>query len=385
HLPVKAEASRQPHLQGRAVVIADAQGSPRRTVLDASPQATGVSPGMPLAEAISLCPQATLVEPDPLFYRRTFDGVLDTVETLGTDVDESAPGLAYIGLTGLDRLHGGRARLIEALLHAVPEHLAPRLGVGGSKFASYVAAGIAAPGASHEIASDLRTAFAPLPVDVLPVPWETALRLREFGFSSLGQIAALPAGPLQAQFGRTGKLIWELANGIDPRPLVPRRHEQHVEEWLSFPVPTATIGAITTATEGLLARAFAQPAMRGRFARTCILEATVFRAPPWHKRMVFTQPVGDPHKAAGLVKHTLEGHPPPGPLEELRLTLSGLTGDAGRQESLFNEVRRQENLKEALRQLRARLGMQPPLFQVREVEPWSRLPERRQALVPYAP
>jgi len=125
--------------------------------------------------------------------------------------------------------------------------------------------------------------------------------------------------------------------------------------------------------------------MRGRFARICTLEGAVFRAPAWHKRIVFRQPMGDPHKATGLIRHTLEGHPPPGPLEELRLSLSGLTGDAGRQESLFNEVRQQENLKEMLHQLRARLGMQTPLYQVREVEPWSRLPERRQALVPYAP
>ena len=45
----------------------------------------------------------------------------------------------------------------------------------------------------------------------------------------------------------------------------------------------------------------------------------------------------------------------------------------------------QENLKEALRQLQARLGAQPPIYQVREVEPWSRIPERRQVLVPFSP
>jgi hypothetical protein len=38
-----------------------------------------------------------------------------------------------------------------------------------------------------------------------------------------------------------------------------------------------------------------------------------------------------------------------------------------------------------LRQLGARLGVQPPIYHVREVEPWSRLPERRQALVPFSP
>ena len=116
-----------------------------------------------------------------------------------------------------------------------------------------------------------------------------------------------------------------------------------------------------------------------------MLQAVIFRAPPWQKRMVFHDAMGDPAKAAALIKHALRGSPPPGPVEELSLRLSGITGEAGRQENLFRDVRRRENLKEALGQLRARLRGQPPIYHVQEVEPWSRVPERRQALVPYAP
>ncbi len=101
--------------------------------------------------------------------------------------------------------------------------------------------------------------------------------------------------------------------------------------------------------------------------------------------MVFRSPIGSRAHAFPLVGTALEGRPPPGPLEDLRLTLSALTGEGGRQESLFRDVRRQQNLEEAVRQLRERLGVQPPIYHVREVEPWSRMPERRQALVPFAP
>jgi len=71
----------------------------------------------------------------------------------------------------------------------------------------------------------------------------------------------------------------------------------------------------------------------------------------------------------------------PGPLEDIHLTLSGITGEAGRQESMWKEVKRDENLQETISQLRARLKMAPPIYQVRELEPWSRIPERRYALV----
>ena len=42
-------------------------------------------------------------------------------------------------------------------------------------------------------------------------------------------------------------------------------------------------------------------------------------------------------------------------------------------------------MKEMMRQLEALLGGKPPIYQMKEIEPWSRIPERRQALVPFDP
>jgi hypothetical protein len=353
--------------------------------MDASPQAAGVRPGMPLAEVLSRCKDGVLLEPDPIAYREAFELALTAIEGLGADVEEQRLGLAFIRVSGLEALFGGRNAVLTALLRAVPPHLGPRLGAAENKFAALAAAGDATTDTFRIAPTDLRSFLAPRSISLLPIPWATATRLESFGLRTLGQIAELPVGALQSQLGPLGRLIWELANGIDPQPLVPRVHREAVEAWLSFPSPVVTISAITVAAGSLLTQIFAQPGMRGRFARVCSLEGAVLRAPAWHKRMVFREPVGDPHTGAALIKHTLEGHPPSGPLEELRLTLAEITGEAGRQESLLNEVRKQENLVETLRQLRARLGSQPPIYRIHEVEPWSRLPERRQALVPFAP
>ena len=57
----------------------------------------------------------------------------------------------------------------------------------------------------------------------------------------------------------------------------------------------------------------------------------------------------------------------------------------GRQESLWAEVRRDQKLQEVVNQLEARLDTTPPVYQVRELEPWSRIPERRHALVRLSP
>ena len=388
HLPVKAEVQRTPALAGRPVLLANGSGA-HRVVVDASPLATGVVSGMPLSEALSLHKGAVLVEPDPVHYRSLFAHVLDAIEALGADVEANVEaeelGQAFVSLTGLALLHGGQDRLLAALLAAVPAHLTPRIGVGPNKFVATLAARQAAPGDVYHAPADLVQFLTPLPVELLPVPWRTIARLRGYGLRTLGNVAALSLSALSSQFGPEGKRIGDLVHGIDARPLTPRRHEEAITASMAFPDPVGTIGIVLTAMESLLAQAFANQRMRGRFARVCTLEAPVFRAPAWHRRMVFKEPLGDRARAFTVIAHAIQNAPPPGPLEELRLTLSSVTGEGGRQESLFRDVRRQENLKEALRQLRTRLGGQPPIYHVREVEPWSRLPERRQALVPFSP
>jgi hypothetical protein len=68
----------------------------------------------------------------------------------------------------------------------------------------------------------------------------------------------------------------------------------------------------------------------------------------------------------------------------MALELLGLAGEAARQQSLFTLRRRQlDPVVEAARHLRARFGGDVPLYHAVEVEPWSRIPERRWALVTY--
>ena len=195
----------------------------------------------------------------------------------------------------------------------------------------------------------------------------------------------LPIGPLQAQFGPEGKRIWELSRGHDPSPLLPRIHEETFSESMGFETPVVDQEAILTATEALLARLFHLSSMRGRFARCCTVSGQVLRGLIWQHRLSFREPAGDKDYAFFSLKNALINHPPPGPLEDLALTLSSLTGDTSRQVNMFVDVRRRDQLRDTMSQLEARLGKKPPINQVREMEPWSRIPERRRVLIPYVP
>ena len=135
----------------------------------------------------------------------------------------------------------------------------------------------------------------------------------------------------------------------------------------------------------MLDRAFASPIVRGKRVRQLSIEGKVLGKPPWRKGIAFRDAVNSRDKVLFALKGALETARLPGPLEDIKLTLSGVVGDAGIQAGLFPGSRKREQLRETMRQLEARLGARPPIYKVAEVEPWSRIPERRQALVQFEP
>ena len=63
------------------------------------------------------------------------------------------------------------------------------------------------------------------------------------------------------------------------------------------------------------------------------------------------------------------------------LKINRLGYPRGRQKSLFPDIRAKDHLMNDIKQLELRLG-NPQVYTVKEVEPWSRIPERRYALTP---
>ena len=387
HLPVKSEIRRYPQLRGKPVIITESYGS-KDLVLDSSEEAHGVCSGMLLVEAMSRCKEASLIQADPLYYSHTFDKIISALGLRSPFVVEDGLGCAYVGLEGLDLMYGGEARVIASLLQSSPAEFNPRVGVAGGKFPAYVAAVTTNGGRATRVPKDsegIAVFLKGLSIGLLPMSWEIKSRLHRFGIHTLDQLAALSEGAVQAQFGAAGRRAWLLACGLDDRPLKPHQTQQVVEESLTFPSPAITWNPILIALSTLLGRAFARPEIGGRYIRVATIESHVYRLPPWVKRFGFKEAMGSRDRAMVAMKSRLHSVTLPGPLEDLKLTLTGFTGESGIQANLFSDVRKQEQLKEMMRQLESLFGGKPPLYQMKELEPWSRIPERRQVLVPFDP
>ena len=383
HLRTKVEMRRHPNLKNiPAIIVERSRG--RSQVVDSTPSASGVSPGNTLEEALSIQPTALVLEADEPHYRRVFAQVLASLQGISDRVEGAELGTAYIRLDGLERMYGGEARLVNALLNAVPQDLAPRSGVAEAKFSAFVAAKASGPLRATRVSIDAVSFLATHPVNLLPVPADLKVALHRFGLHTLGDVGSMTETSLVDRFGAEGRRAWHLSRGMDNSLVIPLAQIETVVEHASLPFSSASIELLIAVVDTLLARAFSRPSMRGRYAGKGVLECALETGPTWTMEFSFKGGVGNRKRALSIIRPRLEEEHPSAPVEDVSLTLDKLTGESGAQMGLLPEVREsnKRRLVEVDRELRARTGGSPALYRVVGVAPWHPAPEMRALRVP---
>jgi DNA polymerase-4/protein ImuB len=385
-LPLRVEILRHPAWDGRPLVLGGAPGE-RKVVQLCSPEAeqAGVKPGLPLREVVPLCPDAIVLQPDPVRTASVLEALTQALQKVSPAVEPTPEGAIFLDIAGLHTVYGSLSGLERAIRAAVPSLLRPRLGIGAGKFAALTAARMSRPGELHCVtAAETRMFLAPLPIRTMHVlDPEALLRLEVLGVQTIGELAELPLGAVQAQFGPRGARAWRLAHGQDTEAVVARGVTSSVQAALRVDDPLASVEAVMAAIDQLLAQTFSNPALQGRSVRQVRLRALLSDGTSWERLYTFKEALSTRDAARRALKSKLDlpNGLPPAPIEEVALELLGLGGEAVRQHGLFVARARQlAEIAEAARQLRARYG-RVPLYHAIEVEPWSRIPERRWALV----
>lgn len=346
-----------------------------------------VRPGQPLREALARAPLLAVAELRPARVAREAQALAAAFAAVSPLVEPAAPGEVYADLRGTEALYPDRQALARVVLAAAPGALGPQLGIAPTRFAALVAARRAPPGAGCEIAEEeQRAALAEVPTGWLPLPAESLERLGRLGLHRCGDLARMPRHAVEAQFGPAGGLAWLAARGRDPRGVLPRPHEpQRVVEHVQMQPPLASREAVVRSTEQLLGRALRQPHAAQRVVRVLHLRTESDDERTWERTQTLKEPTADRDRLWTALRAQLERAEFPGPIARLELELEGLGAERGRQAGLFRDHRRRrEQLDEMVRHLKVRYG-RSPVGRVVEVEPWSRIPERRHALMDYDP
>jgi hypothetical protein len=426
HLPLRIEASRRPPLP--EFVVLGGQPWDPGTVLDCSPAARklGVRRGQPLGSAHNLVPEACFLPADPPAYRDAFDRALEALAAFApavegeTDPAHRAFGQAFLGIEGLARLWGEEPVLVARVTAAVAPILpgAPRRGIGGTRFGAQVAAVVGARGNGRgdgsaaardesaarggpasrgtPVAPDglplgvvprggaaMEAAFlAPLPIRLLPADVATLDRLRLFGLSRLGELAALPRSAVLARFGERGGELHDLARGLDGRPLRPRRPVERLRADAELDPPVDGIEPLRFVLHSLAGALCEQLAARGAGASRASLSLSLDSAPPKRYDQALPEPVASPDLVERLLLARLEADPPRAPVERLGLELDGTAPAAGQQLGLFTpQLGRAARLDWQLAGLAIRYGGDR-ILRARLLDPEASVPEERFAWRP---
>ncbi len=389
HFPLRVAMLDQPRLDGLALVLGPRPGG-RPLVADTSPEAAerGIRTGMTLREAMAMVPEVVVIDPNPARETDVSEAILAGLAELSPLVEPDRPGRCYVDLTGSGRHLGVPARAAELIIAAISPALRPRVGVAPGKFAAWVAARKAPPGQARVVPPDGVAAFlAPEPSTALPVAPEVGDLLIRLGLKSLGQLAALAPGAVAARFGPDGQRAWRLAAGqsdLGDTTVRPRQPVLTITEQVELPAPSTGREMLLLGIDEGIARAFGRPGMRDRHVRQVTVSAGIEDGRSWDRLMTLKEPTGY-ERLGEVLRQRLGDLALPGAVERITLSLTGIITAPARQEALPGIRRRRPRpLVEAVQHLRQRYGASP-IYRIAEVEPWSRIPERRHALISYEP
>jgi protein ImuB len=343
----------------------------------------GVRPGLRVGEAIARCPDLVLVTPDPDAVAEAHERILIRLEALGAAVESPTPGSACFDDAGMTRLHGGHGNLLRRVRAALPVGADGRIGVAPTRFAAQQAARQAQPRLPLIVAqAEVAGFLAPLPVGRLPLPQATIDGLWDVGIRTIGGVAALPRVAALERMGFDALGAWRIARGEDDGPLRPRRPPEPLEVHCRFEEPIGILGTIEVAARLLIAELTDAARDRGTSLRTLQLRARLADGGSWSQEIALREATADPDRIALAALGALGDIT--APVTELRIRADASGGQSSRQMTLERpeNAERRQRAGEAITQIRSALG-ENAVMRAITLEPWSHLPERQWALVPY--
>ena len=234
-----------PEGAGRAPLLlvgGSASGRGVVTSADYSVREFGVHSGMPVSQALRLCPRATVVPVPRQACVTRSRAIRECLEAMAPVVQAASIDEFYLDLTGTERLYAGQslAQTAERIQERVREATGITVSLGGGtvRLVAKLAVERAKPGGVHIVPPGREAAFlqehelADLP-GVGPALLE---QLETRGLRTVKDLIPLQYEWLDRWFGpNRGRWLWERARGIDPSPVDPDPGRKSISAERTFP------------------------------------------------------------------------------------------------------------------------------------------------------
>jgi len=235
----------RPELRGKPVIVGGGGPTDRGVVSAASYEARafGVHSAMPLRTAAALCPGGIFVPVDGAKYQAVSRQVMAILRRFTPLVEPVSIDEAFLDVTGSQALFGDGESIGRQIRAAILDEvrLTASVGVATTKLVAKVASDLRKPDALVIVQPGQEADFlAPLPITRLwGVGARTADALREFGVTTIGDLAGLERAVLERRFGKHGGALTLRARGVDPDPVSDRAPAKSIGHEHTFDVDTS--------------------------------------------------------------------------------------------------------------------------------------------------
>jgi DNA polymerase-4 len=257
----------------------------------------GVRSAMPVARALTLAPDAVVVPPRHDVYADVSARVFDILGSVTPLCEPLSLDEAFLDVTGSRRLFGAPAEIARALRARIAREvgLPASAGIAEVKLVAKIASDMAKPNGQLEVPAGGGAAFlAPLPVSRLwGVGSKSARALAMMGLGTCADVARRDPDALARRLGPSGRSLWEQANAIDPRPVVPDRDAKSIGAEDTFDEDLADAEALAPRIHAQALRVARRLRRAGLRARTVQLKLKRADFTLVTRRATFEQPTDD--------------------------------------------------------------------------------------------
>ena len=235
-------------------------------------RAYGVRSGMAMKMAKQRCPEGIVIRGNSMTYTK-YSRIITEILKEGVPLLEKASiDEFYADLSGMDQFFGCYAYASELRRKIIHETGLPiSFGLSENKTVSKIATGEAKPNNQLRVDEGREKDFlAPLHVGKIPMVGEKTLhRLAHMGVRRIGVLQQIPVEMMQATFGKAGNIIWQKAQGIDNRPVIPYTERKSISTERTFDRDTTDVQKLKSLLTAM-AENLAFQLRRGQKLTACI-------------------------------------------------------------------------------------------------------------------
>src|SRR3990170_644603 len=237
------EVKLNPVLQGKPILVGrvDPQGRSvsRGVVATASYEARkfGAKSGMPIFQALQLCPQCIVVGGHYEEYMKASDSVFRICARWAPKIEYSSLDEAFLDFSETELIYPNLADIARKIKETIKSEIGitASIGIAATKVVAKVASDYQKPDGLTSVPKGAEKEFlAPLPIGDLPgIGRQTEKYLHQTGIKTLGQLADLPFGKTES-WGKAAVSLWNSANGRDNVWFAPRLEVKSVSRSETF-------------------------------------------------------------------------------------------------------------------------------------------------------